>query len=42
MKKETAAYNNYDIIYIWDSEYRESDDKQKSEVVKKCIDFLLS
>jgi hypothetical protein len=42
MKKETAVYNNYDIIYIWDSEYRDKGVEKKYEIVKRCIDFLIS
>ena len=35
-KKERAEKDGYEVIYIWDSEYR----KDKEFIIDKCINFI--
>jgi len=35
-KMEIANNNGYDVLYIWDSDYKNN----KEEIIQKCIDFL--
>ena len=35
-KLSVVKQNGFDVLVIWDSEYR----KNKDEVVKKCVEFL--
>lgn len=40
LKNKKACEHGYDILVIWDSEYRNKSDKNKQEVIQKCINFL--
>ena len=37
IKLMTAKNNGYDVLVIWDSEYRWGN---KEKVIKKCLNFL--
>jgi len=41
LKMDIATKNGYDILYIWDSEFRKVSKERKQEVIQKCIDFIL-
>lgn len=42
IKKEVANKNGYDVLYIWDSEYRKVSKERKDKIIQKCIYFLMN
>lgn len=42
IKKEVAIKNGYDVLYIWDSEYRKVSNERKELIIQKCIDFIIN
>lgn len=42
LKKEVAIKNGYDVLYIWDSEYRKVSNERKDKIIQKCVDFLMN
>lgn len=41
-KTEVAKNNGYEVLVIWESEYKRKGVENKEEIIKKCIDFILS
>ena len=42
LKKQVALANGYNIMYLWDSEYRTVSKDRKEKILNKCINFLIS
>lgn len=36
LKKQVALNNNFDVLYIWEFDYREN----KEKIILECIKFL--
>jgi hypothetical protein len=41
-KRISAESNGYEILYIWDSEFRKVGYKKRMATIQKCLDFILS
>ena len=41
-KIELAKFNGFDVLIVWDSEFRYLGESRRSDVIQKCIDFLNS
>lgn len=39
-KVDLAKMNGYDVMIVWDSEYRYKGSNEREKLIKKCIDFL--
>lgn len=40
LKKDDAIANGYDVLYIWDSEFRKVGKELESQTIKRCLNFL--
>ena len=39
-KLDIAQKNGFDVLIIWDSEYRRKSKLDKEKIIQKCIDFI--
>lgn len=42
LKYDIAINNGYDVLIIWESEYRDKGIDNKNKVIQRCIDFIKS
>lgn len=41
LKMNVALREGYEVLYVWDSEFRRVSKKRRNEIIERCINFIL-